>query len=157
MHRLSRFMYGFLRGVVQHKSCPVKVSIKVVESDKQKMFDNFHSTRTEAMRNLHSQEAQPSTSNGDATTGASSTLPPLQHQDEPTGDGWITFEEPICYLYAGKGPYVGRDLMQFPVSHPDDGCIDIVIQEVVRISCSKLCEQYLNSCRAGIRFPALTC
>ncbi|KAI0093855.1 ATP-NAD kinase-like domain-containing protein [Irpex rosettiformis] len=127
----TRFMYGFLRGVVQHKKCPVKVSIKVVEADKQKMFDNFHSTRAESLRNLHSPEVQSSATHSDAATGTSSSLPSLQHKDEPTGDGWITFEEPICYLYAGKGPYVGRDFMQFPVSHPDDGCIDVVIQEVI--------------------------
>lgn len=121
-------MYGYLRGIVQHKKCPVKVSIKVVEADKQKMFDNFHATRSEALRNKHSPEAQTSTTN-DAEVGSS--LPPLLYKDEPTGEGWITFDQPICYLYAGKGPYVARDLMQFPVSHPNDGCIDVVIQEVV--------------------------
>ena len=26
-----------------------------------------------------------------------------------------------------------RDLMQFPLAHPSDGLIDIVIQEIVRI------------------------
>lgn len=23
-------------------------------------------------------------------------------------DGWTTFPDPLLYLYAGKGPYVGR-------------------------------------------------
>ncbi|KAI0818747.1 ATP-NAD kinase-like domain-containing protein [Irpex lacteus] len=87
-----------------------RVSIKVVEADKQKMFDNFHATRSEP--------------------AGGSSLPPLLYKDEPTGEGWITFDNRFV-LYAGKGPYVARDLMQFPVSHPNDGCIDVVIQEVV--------------------------
>ncbi|KAI0703619.1 ATP-NAD kinase-like domain-containing protein [Cytidiella melzeri] len=128
----GRFMYGYLRGVLQHKKCPVKVSIKVVESDKQKMFDNFQATRKESLLKIHASDDSLSLAlNEDTATGTGSSLPTLLHVDEPTGEGWITFDEPICYLYAGKGPFVGRDLMQFPVSHPDDGYIDVVIQEVV--------------------------
>jgi len=50
---------------------------------------------------------------------------PLEHfhADE---EGWTIFDEPILYVYAGKGPYVGRDFMAFPVSLPDDGLIDLM-------------------------------
>ena len=65
------------------------------------------------------------------TTQTRSTLPELLHFEQPQGDGWIEFEKPILFLYAGKGPFVSRDLMQFPVSHPDDGYIDVVVQEKV--------------------------
>jgi len=34
-------------------------------------------------------------------------LPPLTYSADDT-DGWTTIDEPILYLYAGKGPYVGR-------------------------------------------------
>jgi sphingosine kinase len=37
----------------------------------------------------------------------SDELPPLRYSTDDT-DGWITVDEPILYLYAGKGPYVGR-------------------------------------------------
>jgi sphingosine kinase len=40
----------------------------------------------------------------DVTSGA---MPPLKYSIDDT-DGWITIDEPILYLYAGKGPYVGR-------------------------------------------------
>ena len=33
-------------------------------------------------------------------------LPPLRYVDEH--DGWTTFEGPILYMYAGKGPFVSR-------------------------------------------------
>jgi sphingosine kinase len=31
---------------------------------------------------------------------------PLQSHDDL--EGWTSFDEPIYYIYAGKGPYVGR-------------------------------------------------
>jgi hypothetical protein len=33
-------------------------------------------------------------------------LPPLRYANDT--EGWTTFEGPILYLYAGKGPYVSR-------------------------------------------------
>jgi sphingosine kinase len=36
----------------------------------------------------------------------STALPPLRYVDER--DGWTTFEGPILYMYAGKGPLVSR-------------------------------------------------
>lgn len=58
-----------------------------------------------------------------------STLPPLVHTVSDSKEGWIEFDKPLIYLMAGKGPLVGRDLMQFPMSLPDDGVVDVVIQE----------------------------
>ncbi len=140
-------MYGFLRGVVQHRSCPVKVSIKVVESNKRKMISDLHSARSEAtnrIKSLHRQPLQDVATDGgpkdtpshESTTAAhTSSLPPLVHRDQPQGEGWIVFDKRFMFLYAGKGPFVSRDLMQFPVSHPDDGFIDVVIQE--QVSCTR--------------------
>ena len=38
--------------------------------------------------------------------GNGTTLPPLQYIDNQ--DGWITFEGPLLYMFAGKGPFVSR-------------------------------------------------
>ena len=35
------------------------------------------------------------------------SLPPLKYSTEDTV-GWITIDEPIIYVLAGKGPYIGR-------------------------------------------------
>ncbi|KAG5645241.1 hypothetical protein DXG03_006658 [Asterophora parasitica] len=63
------------------------------------------------------------------STDVSGPLPPLTNLPDDT-DGWTTYDEPILYIYAGKGPFVGRDFMAFPVSLPDDGVIDIAVQPV---------------------------
>lgn len=38
-----------------------------------------------------------------------------------------------CYS-GGMQPYVGKDLLQFPLAHPSDGLLDIVVQEVVSLT-----------------------
>ena len=64
-------------------------------------------------------------------------LPPLVYakagssSEGSSDDGWTKFEDPILFVYAGKGPYVARDLMAFPASLPDDGLIDITIHPMV--------------------------
>ncbi|CAO1629283.1 unnamed protein product [Sympodiomycopsis kandeliae] len=40
---------------------------------------------------------------------------------------WARIDAPISALYAGKIPFVGRDLMQFPFALPGDGTIDIAL------------------------------
>lgn len=36
-----------------------------------------------------------------------SALPPIIHDPEDS-EGWTTVDEPLLFVYAGKGPYVGR-------------------------------------------------
>ncbi|KAL9940114.1 hypothetical protein V8E36_000819 [Tilletia maclaganii] len=51
-------------------------------------------------------------SNGDTTNDA---------------NAWARLAQPVATLYAGKMPFVSRDLMQFPFSYPGDGTIDIAL------------------------------
>jgi sphingosine kinase len=135
----SRFVYGYLRGLVRHKACPVKVSIKVAQSDKTQMVKDLHAgeeaaaRRMKAARLSNDQSAAVNAESSIRTTHdlSSSSLPPLKYQSEQAGDGWIVFDKEVLYLYGGKGPLVARDLMQFPMSLPDDGYVDVVIQERV--------------------------
>ncbi|KZT26357.1 hypothetical protein NEOLEDRAFT_1091226 [Neolentinus lepideus HHB14362 ss-1] len=117
----TRFVVGFLRGIVKYSPCPATLSIKVVESDKTKLIEKWKEARAAPL--------SLSTGSTEETSGA---LPPLNFdpQSKPDDDGWITFDKPLLYVYAGQGPYVGRDLMQFPISLPDDGLIDVVAQEL---------------------------
>ena len=124
----------------------MKVFIKVSESDKPKMLEDLRAARvhaTERIKVVAQQHpdgrdadidggAAESSTNAESKEGEKrSALPELRHIDKPHRDGWFEFDRPISYLCAGKGPYVSRDLMQFPVSHPDDGYIDVTIQETV--------------------------
>lgn len=67
----------------------------------------------------------------------STSLPEPTHLT-PDDEGWVTLDKPLLYVYAGQGPYVAPELMQFPVSLPDDGMIDIAVQTIVNIPASSL-------------------
>jgi sphingosine kinase len=77
------------------------LSIKVAEHDKHVMAEALH-----ARREKNEKETQPSSSSSEVLV--SDTLPSQKHLEEE--DGWITFDKPILYLYAGQGPYVGRSV-----------------------------------------------
>lgn len=130
------------RTVLTQKKCPVSISIKTIESDKETMFEAFRSaTSTTApadpstaspvsapgSSSHHQDEStNPIISNGhppegtgagpgvavgqgEGAEGRSSSLPPMKYNFENAeGDGWMKFEKGICYVYAGKGPYVSR-------------------------------------------------
>ncbi|KAI5114991.1 hypothetical protein M0805_006557 [Coniferiporia weirii] len=122
----ARFIYGFIRGVLKLKSCPLTLEIKVAETDKDKMFEEFRARTETSRREQHQRELEDHQQEVDKDA-----LPVLRHTEQPSEDnGWITFDKPIIYLYAGKSPYVSRDFMQFPVAHASDGLIDIAVQGI---------------------------
>ncbi|KAL1733181.1 ATP-NAD kinase-like domain-containing protein [Schizophyllum commune] len=175
----ARFVYGFIRGVLSQKPCPIELYYKPAETDRQKMYKALQDRHaTQATHQAHASTAsvsfavRPSSPfSSPATPFASSTpfsggpansfsgpasptsastpsdrrpkspmsedgedgLPPLVYakagssSEGSSDDGWTKFEDPILFVYAGKGPYVARDLMAFPASLPDDGLIDITI------------------------------
>ncbi|RPD80150.1 hypothetical protein L226DRAFT_590646 [Lentinus tigrinus ALCF2SS1-7] len=129
----SRFVVGFMYEIVKNKQIPAKISMKIAEQDKRKMVEDLHASRAQAQATYTAAAASEpgaatSTANGETASGTS--LPELKHTGAARGDsdGWVTFDQPLTYLYAGKGPYVSADFMQFPVSQPNDGLIDIVLQ-----------------------------
>lgn len=113
----NRFLWGFLRGVITAKAYRFKISAKIDAADKVAMVEALRKYENSATNDEHPREEVENLSTG---------LPPLQYVDDY--EGWSTFEGPILYFYAGKGPYVSRELMQFPVSVPNDGMVDLVIQ-----------------------------
>ena len=78
----------------------MQLSFKLAETDKEKMAAAAHS------REKQKRDVVPvSTTSSPDKTGVS--LSPLEHVHEDE-EGWTIFDEPILYVYAGKGPYVGR-------------------------------------------------
>lgn len=77
----------------------MQLSFKLAETDKEKM--------AAAVRSREKQKREvlpvPTASSPDKTVD--SLFPLKHHEDE---EGWTIFDEPILYVYAGKGPYVGR-------------------------------------------------
>jgi len=139
----GRFVVGYLTGVIKRRACPIKLQIKVAQSDKSEIYKTFREARSQAIEGSSSSSSSkpappPSVSETDISTSAvvngdsASSLPPLKYAGvDPDSDGWLTFDQPTLFVYAGKGPYVSQDLMQFPTSLPDDGYIDVVVQERV--------------------------
>ncbi|KZP19451.1 hypothetical protein FIBSPDRAFT_827966 [Athelia psychrophila] len=130
----ARFVLGFLRGLVAFKTCPLVVQIKVAEQDKARMVQALESSKASSPAGPQGQgqlqsPTSPSCDAGSACKAAAEGSLPDLAQPVDQMDGWLTFDKPAVYLYAGKGPFVARDLMQFPVSVPDDGYVDIVVQE----------------------------
>ncbi|KAG9119579.1 sphinganine kinase lcb4 [Ceratobasidium sp. 392] len=122
----TRFIAGYLRGVANNKPCAMTLSMKVVQRDKLEM--------TRALKESKSPSAL--SSNVSSSTAPTSeelqaSIAPRFLEDDINGPGWLTFDKPILYVFAGTMPYVGRDLMAFPVSLPSDGLVDISIQELV--------------------------
>ncbi|KAH9043106.1 ATP-NAD kinase-like domain-containing protein [Lactarius pseudohatsudake] len=123
----NRFVYGFVRGaclrtlstsqVVTGKTYRFKISAKIGAADKVAMVETLRKHENSAPDDEHPRAEVDSLSTG---------LPPLQYVDDY--DGWTTFEGPVLFFYAGKAPYMSRELMQFPVSIPSDGMVDLVIQ-----------------------------
>lgn len=72
--------------------------MKVTEQDKSKMVQAYR-THREAD---HSGEAL-----APPNSVTNSGIPPLT-QPVSEEDGWVTFDQPVLCIYAGKGPYVGR-------------------------------------------------
>ncbi|SOV09503.1 related to LCB5 - sphingolipid long chain base kinase [Ustilago sp. UG-2017a] len=58
---------------------------------------------------------------------AAAALDPSQGDSQASTSGWVRIHEPIASLYAGKLPFVSRDLMQFPFALPNDGTIDVAM------------------------------
>jgi len=67
------------------------------------MAEDFQKRRDDSKQSIPT-VSSPSPVTEDAGGAA---MPPLRFSIDDT-DGWITIDEPILYLYAGKGPYVGR-------------------------------------------------
>ena len=150
---------------MEFKPCPVQLSFKLEEDDKQKMAAAWRSGKEG--RNL---TLPPS------SKSAIDVLPSSKYlQGEE--DGWTVFNGSILYVYAGKGPYVGRytfsfeyigqtisntlwsrsDMMAFPVSLPDDGLIDVMTMSRVRNerSLAPRCFKLTVSSLQGLRLSCL--
>lgn len=94
-HRLALILFLI---VLLLRPCPVRLSYKGVETNKSKMIEDLQARRARGQQPILIDTASHDIDGG---------LPPLQRSTEDEEE-WTTFEEPLLYVYAGKGPYVGR-------------------------------------------------
>ncbi|CCM03322.1 uncharacterized protein FIBRA_05450 [Fibroporia radiculosa] len=135
----NRFVLGYIYEALRKKPCPVKLSMKLVDSDRKRMLRNLHERQSRARAQFALEHDPlnmgPTTGSSDETLSNESTVQLSKSPGSPPAmlsaeeDGWVTFNEPLLYMYAGNGPWVSREFMQFPVAVSDDGLIDIVVQD----------------------------
>ena len=94
---LPRRYLPYLLAIWQ-QPCPIRISLKVSERDKHKMYETYQSA-------WHKQDNEGKTCWDDLHP--SEKLPPLKHSETDT-DGWEDFDIPVLYFYGGLIPYVGR-------------------------------------------------
>lgn len=129
----TRFMLGYVRGIISPKSTPLSVSIKVQKSGKADLLEDY-------VKHTSTPSPPASLSNGTGTENntanghnepALDLLADKYIDEKPDAEGWIEFNRSILYIYGGIMPYVAADLMQFPLAVPHQGAIDLVVQELV--------------------------
>jgi sphingosine kinase len=126
----TRFVLGYLYGILTGRRYNMEITLKIVESDKQAMVEAY---------NTHQQLLEPSTEGKVTTTDV--RMPPLAfgttNSPFPLGvvhdrleatlaPGWHTFRTPVQFICAGKLPWLSRDSMMLPLAK-NDGLIDVVI------------------------------
>ncbi|KAJ7734767.1 ATP-NAD kinase-like domain-containing protein [Mycena maculata] len=125
----TRFVLGYLYGVLTGRRYNVEITLKVVESDKRVMVEDY---------NTHQQSLEPS---HEGKTATDVRMPPLafgttdgalplgevhDKLEAPLAPGWHTFRTPVQFVCAGKLPWLSRDSMMLPLAK-NDGLIDVVI------------------------------
>jgi sphingosine kinase len=74
---------------IKNKKCAVKLSMKVVESDKEKLFRDYQSTQKSSPADKASPQQPDSTLD---------SLPPVLYAHESENEGWTTFDKPLVYV-----------------------------------------------------------
>ncbi|KDQ12244.1 hypothetical protein BOTBODRAFT_134730 [Botryobasidium botryosum FD-172 SS1] len=128
----TRFVVGFIRSAIANKPCPVKVSMRIVASDKKQMVADMKALRKAPPTWTSVPSSRPLSDNDPDTRfppEPRSTAFPPDRFDEHDEEDWWTFDKSLCCVYAGTMPYMGRDLLSHPCAQPSDGLMDVVIQE----------------------------
>lgn len=68
--------------------------------------------------------------------------------EDPPPNTWARLSAPVATLYAGKIPFVARDLLQFPYALPGDGTVDIALMLHQGGRASKL--RAINGAETGV-------
>lgn len=116
----ARFVVGFLQGALSKRTYPVELSLKVVESNKRALAEQHNA-------GLRAIATDPEGSDkNESVSGEPLSMPPLQFGSEQDSlpshsealdtlpmelePGWHTLRTPVSYVYAGKMPFVSRDV-----------------------------------------------
>jgi sphingosine kinase len=150
----TRFILGYIGGILSNKECEIDLYVKLgprgttsKQEMKRRVEEAIRAGPHNSVKGQDETFSSVSLRNGPVTDplpdAAEITVLDLRDPSwhsplvgsaedgeiQPTDSSkWYRIAAPIAALYAGKIPYVARDLMSFPYAYPGDSCIDFVFQ-----------------------------
>ncbi|KAJ7241670.1 ATP-NAD kinase-like domain-containing protein [Mycena haematopus] len=125
-----RFVLGFLYGALTGRRYDVEITLKLVDSDKNRMVDDYNTHQQSLAAAVDGKVTVTDVRMPPLVFGTTDAPLPLgvvhDRLDEPLEPGWHTFRLPVQFVLAGKLPWLSRDSMMFPLAK-NDGLIDLMI------------------------------
>jgi sphingosine kinase len=128
-----RFTLGYLWGALTGRRYNVELTLKIVESSKQRMADAYNAHQP-SLASVESKVSAPTPAQDvrmpALAFGTTDTPLPLgtvhDRLEGMLAPGWHTFRTPVQFIVAGKLPWLSRDSMMIPLAQ-NDGLIDVVV------------------------------
>jgi len=153
----TRFVLGYMGGVLSNRECEVDIYVKMGNQgtiNKKEMRERVLSAKKTVRAEEEQQDEQSDYIPSASLRNGAVTDPLPKGKDTPDFDirdpswpsplmdslkeegqevsmnpsEWYRFPLTISTLYAGKIPYVARDLLQFPYSFAGDNCVELALQ-----------------------------
>ncbi|CAG8455818.1 9277_t:CDS:10 [Paraglomus brasilianum] len=122
-----RFTWGALKYILQGKRYSCQIAVKVEENDIQTIKESYRNSQQ------NSKAAVPSAKD----TISGSIIDTYGSVNDSVPNDWTVYDEDIWMFWAGKIPYVARDMCCFPCASPNDGFLDLMIAFKKNVSRTK--------------------
>ncbi|CAG8544669.1 5931_t:CDS:2 [Paraglomus occultum] len=123
-----RFTWGALKCILQGKRYSCEIAVKIEQDNLQTIKESYRNSQQNS--NAAGPPANDTISGSIADTYGSVN-------DEKVPDDWVTYNEDVWMIYAGKIPYVARDMCCFPCASPNDGLLDLMLAFKKNVSRTK--------------------
>lgn len=114
----TRFTVGYVQGILSKRTYRVRVDMKIVDSDKQRIAAQYNewlkrpdAVRAEPLATLDG--SIPPLRFGTEREAIPADAPRHKSFDEPMAPGWHTVETDVLFLYGGKLPFIAQDVSIF--------------------------------------------
>ena len=139
-----RFVLGYLLYAIRNRPCHADVDVFFGERGTVSL-DEMRKGSDAASRSKETERPIPSMPHAlrcgsvlDPISLATTPYDPSMPDSALSRNEWMRLPMPLSFVYTGKVPYVARTLMAFPYAHPQDGFIDVVVQDQRVSFCKKL-------------------
>ncbi|GAA5921810.1 hypothetical protein JCM3775_001835 [Rhodotorula graminis] len=148
----ARFTWGYVQGAIGRRRYPCTIEVKGARWDKGELARRHNQGLLRPARAAGDEGGAASKTHGDDDDMPAPTLVgrredgrahrrvdhlPVDGDFGPSDGGvdgddeqWLTLDlttEGVFFAYAGKVPFVSKDVMMFPAADPNDGLLDLVL------------------------------